>query len=158
MGPNPPVEPGLREDLHRALRLWVILTRAQAAVGAHARADIESRGLTVTEFGILDALLHKGPLLAGDLQRKILLSSGGVTYAVDRLAGKGLVERRHCESDRRAVWIQLTELGRERIEEIFEGHAHSIERALSALDPAGQEDAIRLLRTLGRGAAELPLR
>ena len=54
-------------------------------------------GLTVTEFAILEALYHKGPLLLGDVQKKILLSSGGVTYTVDRIAEKGFVERRECE-------------------------------------------------------------
>src|SRR5256885_14772244 len=76
-----------------ALRLFVVLARAQAAVSRHAQADIERHGLTLQEFAILEALYHKGPLLLGDVQRKILVSSGGVTYLVDRLEAKGLVER-----------------------------------------------------------------
>ena len=75
-----------------------------------ARAVIDD--LSETEFGILEALYHKGPLLLGDVQKKILLSSGGVTYAVDRLAEKGLVERRECSSDRRARYAARHGSGR----------------------------------------------
>src|SRR5687768_7083352 len=94
--------------LERALKLYVVLARATNAVNRRVRQEIDGHELTETEFGILEALYHKGPLLLGDVQRKILLSSGGVTYTVDRLADKGLVERRECQSDRRARYAALT--------------------------------------------------
>jgi len=142
-------------DIERALKLWVVLSRAQAAVEEHARADIEARGLTPGEFAVLEALYHKGPLLMGEIQRKVLVSSGGITYLVDRLVERGLVRREECPEDRRASYAVLTEEGRERIGTIFPGHAHSIGRAVSKLDAREQEEAIRLLRKLGRGAAAL---
>jgi MarR family 2-MHQ and catechol resistance regulon transcriptional repressor len=138
-----------------ALKLWVVLSRAQAAIARHTEADIARHGITVTEFGILEALYHRGPLLLGDLQRKILVSSGGVTYLVDRLAEKGLVERRDCAEDRRARYAALTTAGKGLLERIFPQHARSIARALSGLTTSEQEEGTALLRRLGRAAAEL---
>jgi MarR family 2-MHQ and catechol resistance regulon transcriptional repressor len=89
------------------------------------------------------------------VQKKILVSSGGITYLVDRLERKGLVERRQCPEDRRARYAALTTEGEALIQRIFPEHARALEQALSGLDPAEKEEAIRLLRKLGRRAAEL---
>jgi MarR family 2-MHQ and catechol resistance regulon transcriptional repressor len=138
-----------------ALKLWVVLSRAQAAVAQHAEADIARHDLTLAEFGILEALYHRGPLLLGELQRKILVSSGGVTYLVDRLEQKGLVERQECPNDRRARYAVLTSAGTRLLDLIFPEHAKSIARAVSGLTKAEQSQAIALLRTLGTCAAEM---
>jgi MarR family transcriptional regulator, 2-MHQ and catechol-resistance regulon repressor len=148
------LDPPLAEEQRRALKLWVVLARANAAVQAHSLADIERHGLTVGEFGILETLYHKGPMLLGEVQRRILVSSGGITYLVDRLEGRGLVERRDCPTDRRARYAALTAEGEALIRRIFPDHARCIEHALSSLGAEEQEAAIRLLRELGRGAAE----
>ncbi len=78
------------KETEQALKLFVVLSRAHNAVAAHAQADIARHGLTLMEFGIMEALHHRGPLLLGELQKKILVTSGGVTYLLDRLAAKGL--------------------------------------------------------------------
>ena len=136
----------------QALKLWVVLARSMAAVRRHAEADIDRHGITFTEFGILEALHHKGPLLLGDLQRAILVSSGGVTYLVDRLTEKGLVERRDCPTDRRARYAALTRSGEALIKRIFPEHAAAVARAVSGLSRAEQAEATALLRTLGHAA------
>lgn len=140
-----------------ALRLWVILSRAQSAVAAHARADFNRHGLTGAEFGAMEALFHKGPLLLGEVQKKILLSSGGITYVIDRLEARGLVERQRCPTDRRASYAALTAEGAQLMEEIFPQHAARIEGALSGLTAEEQREASALLRKLGHHAAELAL-
>lgn len=142
-------------EVLEALKLWVVLSRAFNAVSAHSRHDINRNDLTPGEFAVMEALYHKGPMLLGEVQRKILISSGGITYLVDRLEEKGLVERRPCAEDRRALWAALTPAGEERIAEIFPRHAECMARAVSGLDPAEREQAARLLRKLGRSAAEL---
>ncbi len=76
-----------------ALKLWVVLARSFRAVEAHAEADIARHELTLAEFGVLEALYHKGPLLLGDLQRRILVSSGGVTWLVNRLVNEDQLEK-----------------------------------------------------------------
>jgi len=142
--------PAARE---RALKLYVVLTRASNALNARLLAEADLEDLTLTEFGILEALYHKGPLLLGDLQKKILLSSGGVTYTVDRLAERGLVERRECTTDRRARYAALTAKGEATIARIFPAHAGLIETMMSALSSAEQEKVTALLRKLGLTAA-----
>ncbi len=137
----------------RALKLWVVLARAQTAVQGHSTGDITRHGLTVGEFGVLEALYHRGPLLLGELQQRILASSGGVTYLVDRLESKGLVERRDCPEDRRARYAALTPAGEALIDRIFPDHARAIEHAVAGLSEAEQTQAIELLRKLGRTAA-----
>src|SRR5690606_26729768 len=122
-----------REDVSRALalKLWVVLARATSSVEAHLHANVAAEGLTLTEFGILEVLYHKGPLLLGEVQKRILVSSGGVTYLVDRLEEKGLVERRACPEDRRARYAALTPAGEALIARIFPAHAELIEELMS---------------------------
>ena len=140
-----------------ALKLYVVLLRAQAAVSRHAEADMAAHGFSPGEFAILEVLYHKGPLLLGEVQRKILVSSGGVTYLVDRLEASGLVERRACEEDRRARYAALTRKGEQLMKRMFPDHAVVIERALGALSGTEKRELTALLRKVGRGAAELPL-
>lgn len=137
----------------RALKLFVVLSRAYGAVAAHTERDIGRHGLSSTEFGVLEALYHKGPLLQGEVQRKILLSSGGITYTVDRLVEKGLVERRDCANDRRARYAALTPKGEELMQRIFPEHAAAVEQAMAGLSAKEQESLITQLRTLGLAAA-----
>jgi len=133
----------------RALKLFVVLQRATNAINARIGREIDLGELTQTEFSILEALYHKGPLLLGDLQRKILLSSGGVTYTIDRLCDKGLVERRECPSDRRARYAALTPKGEALMDKLFPVHADWIEEAMTALSPKEQADVTAALRKLG---------
>ena len=140
-----------------ALKLYVVLLRAQAAVSRHAEADMAAHGFSPGEFAILEVLYHKGPLLLGEVQRKILVSSGGVTYLVDRLEASGLVERRACEEDRRARYAALTRKGEQLMKRMFPDNAVVIERALGALSGTEKRELTALLRKVGRGAAELPL-
>lgn len=145
-----------RDDGQRlALKLWTVLSRARSAVAEHSLADIGRHDLTPGEFGALEALYHRGPLLLGRLQEKILVSSGGITYLVDRLADRGLVERRPCPEDRRTAYAALTDQGEAVMERIFPAHARAMERAVSALDADEKRAAIRLLKKLGHGAAAL---
>lgn len=145
----------MQHDRDLSLKLWVVLSRAQAAIEAHARADVERHDLTLAEFGILEALHHKGPMLLGEVQKKILVSSGGITYLVDRLEKKGLVERQECPTDRRARYAALTPAGEELIRRTFPEHARALADALAGLDDDEKREAITLLRKLGKHAATI---
>lgn len=158
--------PGVHPEAHEvdlddataaALRLWVIMSRAHTAVAAHAAADVHRHGLTLAEFGIIEALYHRGPMLLGEVQKRILVSSGGITFLVDRLAAKGLVERRSCETDRRARYAALTPKGQALVAAIFPIHAAIVKQAMEGIGPEEQERVADLLRDLGRRAAGLPL-
>jgi MarR family 2-MHQ and catechol resistance regulon transcriptional repressor len=137
-----------------ALKLWVVLSRAYASIYAHAAAHAAEHGLSLTEFAILEALYHRGRMVLGDIQRRILVSSGGITFLVDRLAEKGLVVRQECLEDRRAKWVALTKEGGRLIREIFPSHARALAMAAGGLTPEEQTEATRLLRTLGLSAAD----
>src|ERR1051325_205904 len=137
----------------RALKLLVVLNRATNAINGHLELHPERNELTPTEFGILEALFHKGPLLLGEVQKKILKSSGGVTYTVDRLVEKGLVARQACPSDRRAKYAVLTAKGETLIKRVFPEQASRIEEMMAPLTAREQDEAIALLRKLGLGVA-----
>lgn len=135
------------------LDLWVVLARAFSSVAAHAEADIRSHGLTGGEFGVLEALHHKGPLRLGELQEKILVSSGGVTYLVDQLENKGLVRRDFAPGDRRVRVAVLTERGQTLISRIFPAHAVALDVATAGLSEQEHAQARALLVKLGKHAA-----
>jgi MarR family 2-MHQ and catechol resistance regulon transcriptional repressor len=137
----------------RALKLFIVLERAAVAMERRVKEQADLHGLTWTEFEILEAVYNKGPLLLGDLQKKILLTSGGVTYTVDRLAEKGLLQRKECETDRRAKWATLTSKGTALIASIFAPMADHIEELMSVLNAKEQETATELLRRVGLAAA-----
>ena len=138
-----------------ALKLWVVLARAFDAISVVSKANIERHDLTPAEFGILELLHHKGPLLLGEVQKRVLVSSGGITFLVDRLADRGLVERIACPSDRRARYAALTKRGDKLMREIFPGHAEAIRAATAGLSRGDQRALTELLKTLGKGAARV---
>jgi MarR family 2-MHQ and catechol resistance regulon transcriptional repressor len=137
----------------RALKLWVVLSRSYGAIQRRLSESLAASSLTEGEFGVMEALLHKGPLLLGELQKKILVSSGGVTYLVDRLVQRGWVRREPCPTDRRAVYAVLTKEGEALISEIFGQHAAEIEQAEQGLSAEETDLAIELLKKLGHAAA-----
>jgi MarR family transcriptional regulator, 2-MHQ and catechol-resistance regulon repressor len=138
------------------LKLFTVLYRANAALQDESRRSIRRHGLTPAEFAVLEVLYHRGPLLLGEIQGKILVSSGGITYLVDRLHARGLVERRECPEDRRARYAALTQEGVRFMDDIFPGHARCLARASEGLSPEERRQAIALLKALGKGAAAAP--
>ncbi|MEO6444446.1 MAG: MarR family transcriptional regulator [Gemmatimonadaceae bacterium] len=151
--PAPASTAELPEKEQVALKLWVTLARAYAAVEEHARDDARAEGLSLAEFGVLELLHHRGQTLLGDIQKRVLVSSGGTTFLVDKLVEKGFVERRECEEDRRSRYATLTREGERLMRRIFPRHARRIERALRGLGGTEQRDATRLMRKLGLAAA-----
>jgi MarR family 2-MHQ and catechol resistance regulon transcriptional repressor len=145
------------QDSATALKAWVVLARAYLAISRHVAADVARYDLTASEFGVLEALYHKGPLLLGDLQKKILVTSGGVTYLVDRLAAKGLITRESFPGDKRSRFAVLTPQGNALIRQIFPGHAKRLGKVLGTLSGKEQKKLTALLRELGKGAEKEPL-
>lgn len=140
-------------DTETALKLWLTMLKAYQASAELSRMDVARHGLTPAEFAILEVLYHKGPLLLGDVQRKVLVSSGGTTFLVDRLVRRGLVERQSCPSDRRARYAALTKDGIALMRRVFPAHAEAMREAMSALTPTEQKVLTGLLKRLGLGAA-----
>jgi MarR family 2-MHQ and catechol resistance regulon transcriptional repressor len=137
------------------LKLWIVLARAQRAIQQHAEADVARHGLTLAEFAVLEALYHRGELLLGELQKKVLVSSGGMTWLVNRLGERGLVERRACDQDRRARYAALTPAGKRLMKRIFPAHGERIDQSMRALSTAERVQAAELLKKLGLDAAAM---
>jgi MarR family 2-MHQ and catechol resistance regulon transcriptional repressor len=139
--------------LGTSLKLWIVLARAYEALAKHAADDVARHGLTIPEFGVLEVLYHKGPQLLREVQKRVLVSSGGTTFLMDRLVAKGLVVRQDCPADRRARYAALTPAGAAVIEQIFPEHAARIARAVSGLSASEQRELTETLKVLGKGAA-----
>lgn len=134
----------------KGVHLWLLLWKATRAVEEHAHRSIRSTDLGLSDFGVLEALLHKGALPIKALQKKVLLSSGSMTAAVDRLERGGLVERATTPQDRRSRIVHLTPKGSELIATLFRAHASDMEEAFSCLNSSERETLAGILRKLGR--------
>ncbi len=141
----------------QAVSTYVKLLRATRAVLSRVEPLIAAHGLTMTQLGVLDALLHRGPLTHRELGRKVLTSAANMTDVVDKLELRGFVRRVRCPEDRRLVHVDLTEAGRCLIERVFPAHAQDIAQAMAGLDPQRLAELGNLLRDLGMAAAEPPL-
>jgi len=136
-----------------ALAVYVKLLRATDSVVAVVEPRIREAGLTLTQWGALDALFHLGPLSQAVLARKVMRSAGNMTTVLDGLEARGLVRRGRDPTDRRMLRIELTEEGEGLFRRLFPDHASDIARAMDALPLASLQRLETLLRRLGHGAA-----
>jgi MarR family 2-MHQ and catechol resistance regulon transcriptional repressor len=137
------------------VHVFLVMWKAVHAVETYAQRSIAELEMCGSDFAVLEALLHKGPLPINEIGRKVLLTSGSITVAVDRLESKGLVERRASGTDRRAKIVHLTKAGKELSARMYADHAADMERLASAsLTKAERDTLIRLLKKIGYEAAE----
>ena len=136
------------------VHIWLVMWKAARAVEACAVKSIASVEMCSSDFAVLEALLHKGALPVNVIGRKVLLTSGSITTAIDRLEKKGLVERRDDRRDRRARIVHLTREGRKLIKKAFNDHAADMERIASALKSDERATLVELLKKIGMEAAQ----
>ena len=135
----------------RALDAYLKLMRAADSVTAAVQPALAEAGLTLGQFGVLEALMHLGPLPQHELAGKLLRSSGNTSVVLANLERAGLVQRRRRNEDRRVQIVSLTPRGQQLIGEVFPRHATRLTRRMAALAPQEQEALGALCRTLGRG-------
>jgi len=133
----------------RALKTYVKLMRATESLTARAHQQLSASGLTFSQFGVLEALYHLGPMSQSEIGQKILRSSGNMTMVIDNLEKRELVRRERNRADRRFFIIHLTDKGKKLISSIFPSHAAEIKRELDVLSPAEQQTLGRLCKKLG---------
>jgi MarR family transcriptional regulator, 2-MHQ and catechol-resistance regulon repressor len=138
----------------RALNAFINLARASDSLMARLSLQLESEGLTTGQFGILEALLHLGPMCQKTLAEKLLRSGGNITLVVDNLEKHGWVRRERQDDDRRKILVHLTPEGRKLIGRIFPRHVEAIVEEMSRLEPAEQEALRNICRKLGRAEVE----
>ena len=137
------------------VHVFLVLWKAARAVEAYAQNSISQLEMCGSDFAILEALLHKGPLPINEIGKKILLTSGSITTAVDRLEDKGLVERRAHGTDRRAKVVHLTKDGKKLITRVYADHAVDMEQlAAASLTKKERELLIKLCKQIGYEAVD----
>jgi MarR family 2-MHQ and catechol resistance regulon transcriptional repressor len=136
------------------VHVFLVLWKAASAVQAYAKKSISKLEMGESDFAVLEAVQHKGPLPVNEIGKKVQLTSGSITVAVDRLETKGFVERRTHDTDRRARIVHLTKEGRKLITRAYADHAADLEKLTSAsLTTAERTTLIRLLKKIGYEAA-----
>ncbi len=139
----------------RALNAFIKLARAVNSLNANlARHVADHGGITMSQFGVLEALLHLGPMSQSSIGEKLLLSGSNVTTVIDNLEKRGFVRRIRRAGDRRVVDVELSDSGRKLIVKLFPAHAQRITNLLSALTARQQDQLGELCRTLGKSIAE----
>src|SRR2546423_2650613 len=143
---------GRKTDDVSGTHLWLVVMKAHRALGRLATRSIESSEVGLSDFAVLEMLLHKGPQPVNEIGRRIELTSGAITTAVDRLESRGLVTREAHPGDRRARIVRLTAAGEKQAAEIFAGHKAAMDLAASALSKTERATLIELLKKLGTSA------
>jgi MarR family 2-MHQ and catechol resistance regulon transcriptional repressor len=146
MGTHYPGSP--REVL--ALDAFIKLVRATGTVTSRLHAPLlAEHGLTASQLGVLETLLHLGPMPQTRLCAKLLMSGSNLTTVVDNLERRGWVRRERGTRDRRVQNVHLTDPGRALIERVFPAHVAGVTEAMSALTREEQRELGRLCRKLG---------
>lgn len=135
-----------------SLKLFVVLSKAYKAVMDHAVKDMKKRGLSESEFTVLELLYHKGRFPLQRIGDRLLVTSGGITYTIDKLENKGLLKRVACPEDRRVTYAEITDEGSALLDEVFPAHAQVIEQILQGLTPEEKQIAITLIKKIGMSA------
>ena len=139
------------EDLS-GVHVWLVLWKCFRSMFAYARQNLSLVGLGESEFGILEVLLHKGPLPVNTIGPLVYLTSGSISVAVDRLQAKAYVTRQNDAEDRRKIVVVLTSKGQKLITEAFRDHAAAMEKAFEGFSSSQRSQLLNYLRRLGKSA------
>ncbi|WP_020614925.1 MarR family winged helix-turn-helix transcriptional regulator [Paenibacillus daejeonensis] len=137
-----------------SLKLFVVLSKVHKAMMDQAVQDMKRHGLSSTEFMILELLYHKGPSPLQQIGDKVLITSGSITYNIDKLEKKGLLRRAPSAADRRVIYAEMTDAGKLWMDDAFPLHAQALDDAMGGLSPEEKLQTIDLLKKLGQHATE----
>jgi MarR family 2-MHQ and catechol resistance regulon transcriptional repressor len=135
--------------------VWLVMMKAMRALTRYATAGIEETGLGLSDFGVLELLLHEGPLPVNTIGLKVDLTPGSISIAVDRLVAKGLVSRVESAEDRRVRIVALTPRGKDLIVSAFRTHSGQMKKVFSELSPEELRSLEVKLKRVGKRAAAL---
>lgn len=139
---------GTKEE-QQTLNAFIKLTRASESLNSRLARNLAEENLTVSQFGVLEALLHLGPLNQRELGQKLLKSGGNITMVIDNLQKNGLVEKVTDPNDRRAVIISLTQKGKNFIQKVFPEHLERIKKEFSVLSADEKNELAAICKKLG---------
>lgn len=132
-----------------SLKLFVVLAKAYRAIIEQAEMDIKSKGLNLTDFAVLELLFHRGKQPMQKIGDKILMTSGSITYIVNKLEKKGYLVREASPNDRRVTYASISDQGRELLSSIFPAHWEKLKTIMNGLNDEEKDTAIELLKKLG---------
>lgn len=133
----------------QTLKTVTVLLRASQSLQDMVRRDMATYGLNATEFSVLELLYHKGDQPIQTIGKRVLLTSGSMTYVIDRLEAKGYLERRACPTDRRVTYAALTDEGYTLMNRLFPAHERQLQQVLEGLDVT---TTITQLKQIGKRA------
>ncbi|HEV2577701.1 MAG TPA: MarR family winged helix-turn-helix transcriptional regulator [Acidobacteriaceae bacterium] len=142
-----------KADKVSGTQLWLVLIKAYHSLLGFTEHTLNGSGLGESEFRILEALLHKGPMPVNTIGPKVFLTPGSISVAVDRLLKRGLVTRTNSSEDRRVRVVDLTPAGRDLIDKVFAAHARQVDRLAEVLSPKERRQMARGLKAFGKAAA-----
>ena len=145
----------MTRGIQAADHVWLVMMKAMRALTKYAAAGIEETGLGLSDFGVLEILLHKGPLPVNTIGPIVDLTPGSISIAVDRLVAKGLVSRLESANDRRVRIVALTPRGKDLIAGAFRKHSGQMKRVFSELTPEELRGLEVALKRVGKRAAAL---
>ena len=133
-------------------KLWVVLARTHRAMAGYVEQTVAAQGLCLSDFMVLEVLLHKGPMTISEIGQKVLLANASMTSAVDRLEQKSLVFRETSSNDRRVRIVTLTKQGKTFISQLYKRHVADLEMLTGVLTGKEQDQLRTLLKKLGYAA------
>jgi MarR family 2-MHQ and catechol resistance regulon transcriptional repressor len=145
----------MKKDAPTPVHAWLVMMKATQAISRYALANLEETGLGDSDFRVLEALLHKGPLPVNVIGPKVNLTPGSISVAVDRLVAKGLVSRVESSQDRRVRIVALTPRGKSVITPVFRAHVATMEKVFADLSRDEIRQLEQQLNRIGRQAESL---
>ncbi len=133
----------------RALSAWIKFSRANITLNSQLKNSLRRFQLTESQFAVVEALYHLGPLNLTQISEKLLCTGGNLTTVVDNLEKQKLVRRVPSKTDRRQYEIHLTPKGRSHIKKLFPDHVKAVVREMSVLSPSELDELSRLCKKLG---------
>ncbi|WP_338448140.1 MarR family transcriptional regulator [Niallia oryzisoli] len=125
---------------------FLVLLQTSKAIQERMRLELTKNNLSITEFSVLEVLYHKGRQTINEIGNKVLISSGSMTYVIDKLEKKGLLKRVACPNDRRAIHVTLTDAGNETLEKVMPEHEELVESIFASLTNNEKELIVELLQ------------
>lgn len=132
------------------LKTITILFRAKNHLDELIKTQTERFGLNPTEFAALEVLYHKGPLTPNVISTKVLIAPSSMTYVIQRLVEKGLIERTIASGDKRSAQLSLSTSGRQLMDRVYPDHVATLRHTLDRLSPSDEQTLRDLLKIIGQ--------
>ncbi len=132
---------------------FLVLMQTSKAIQERIRMEMMKNKLNITEFSVLESLYQRGKQTIQQIGQSILISSGSMTYVIDKLEQKGLLKRNACPNDRRAIHVTLTDDGEDLMAKMMPEHEELVDYMFGSLNDDGTERIVKLLNKVSKRVA-----